>query len=215
VSVLLASTAGEVIVWIVWVVAALALLASGFAVVLFSNPFYSALALIANLGSLAVLYLLLSAEFVAAAQVLVYAGAVMVMFLFVIAYIGHRADEPFAGGRSLARVAAIVAGGALLVEIVVVIVQDSGGRLSDSADITEAFGSPREIGTLFLTDHLLAFEVTSIILLVGAVGGVVLGSGVRRRKSDDETDLGGNGRSPLSAVERPEGPRSRSSGAAR
>ena len=96
-SLILASTAGEVIVWIVWVLAGLALLASGFAVVLFSNPFYSALALIPNLGSLAVLYLLLSAEFVAAAQVLVYAGAVMVMFLFVIAYIGDRADEPFAG----------------------------------------------------------------------------------------------------------------------
>ena len=108
-SLILASTAGEVIVWIVWVLAGLALLASGFAVILFSNPFYSALALIANLGSLAVLYLLLSAEFVAAAQVLVYAGAVMVMFLFVTAYIGHRADEPFAGRRSLARVAAVVA----------------------------------------------------------------------------------------------------------
>jgi NADH:ubiquinone oxidoreductase subunit 6 (subunit J) len=207
VSVLLASTAGEVIVWIVWVVAALALLASGFAVVLFSNPFYSALALIANLGSLAVLYLLLSAEFVAAAQVLVYAGAVMVMFLFVIAYIGHRADEPFAGGRSLARVAAIVAGGALLVEIVVVIVQDAGGRLSSAADITAAFGSPSEIGTLFLTDHLLAFEVTSIILLVGAVGGVVLGSGARRHRVEGD-DSGENGRGPLSAMERPGGPRS-------
>ena len=61
----------------------------------FSNPFYSALALIGNLGSLAVLYLLLSAEFVAAAQVLVYAGAVMVMFLFVIAYLGGQADAPW------------------------------------------------------------------------------------------------------------------------
>ena len=69
------------------------------AVVTFSNPFYSALALIGNLGSLAVLYLLLSAEFVAAAQVLVYAGAVMVMFLFVIAYLGGE------GGRALGRAA--------------------------------------------------------------------------------------------------------------
>src|SRR3989442_168119 len=80
--------AGNVLVWIVWVGAAFACLASGVAVVSFSNPFFSALALIGNLGSLAVLYLLLSAEFVAAAQVLVYAGAVMVMFLFVIAYLG-------------------------------------------------------------------------------------------------------------------------------
>src|SRR6266542_3855070 len=74
----------NVLVWAVWVVAAFACLGSGIAVVSFSNPFYSALSLIGNLASLAVLYLLLSAEFVAAAQVLVYAGAVMVMFLFVI-----------------------------------------------------------------------------------------------------------------------------------
>ena len=68
----------------------------------FTNPFYSALALIGNLASLAVLYLLASAEFVAAAQILVYAGAVMVMFLFVIAYLGGRADAPWAGGPTLA-----------------------------------------------------------------------------------------------------------------
>src|SRR5256886_17266911 len=88
---------GNVVVWVVWVVAAFGCLASGVAVVSFANPFYSALALIGNLASLAVMYLLLSAEFVAAAQVLVYAGAVMVMFLFVIAYLGGRADAPWAG----------------------------------------------------------------------------------------------------------------------
>src|SRR2546421_227220 len=82
---------GNFLVWVVWIGAAFGCLGSGVAVVSFSNPFYSALALIGNLGSLAVLYLLLSAEFVAAAQVLVYAGAVMVMFLFVIAYLGGEA----------------------------------------------------------------------------------------------------------------------------
>src|SRR5205085_4752535 len=94
------ASAGNVLVWAVWMVAAFACLGSGIAVVSFSNPFFSALALIGNLGSLAVLYLLLSAEFVAAAQVLVYAGAVMVMFLFVIAYIGPRQESPCAGGAS-------------------------------------------------------------------------------------------------------------------
>ena len=73
----------NVLVWAVWVIAAFSCLASGIAVVSFSNPFFSALALIGNLASLAVLYLLLSAEFVAAGQVLVYTGAVMLMFLFV------------------------------------------------------------------------------------------------------------------------------------
>jgi NADH-quinone oxidoreductase subunit J len=166
---------GNVVVWIVWFAAAFACLASGIGVVSFRNPFYSALALIGNLGSLAVLYLLLSAEFVAAAQVLVYAGAVMVMFLFVIAYLGGEADAPFAGRQGWQTVAAIFAAAAILVEIVVAIGMKAGGRLSQEADIRSSFGSPSQIGRLFLTDHLLAFEVTSIVLLAAAVGGVLLG----------------------------------------
>ena len=173
---------GNVLVWAVWVVAASACLGSAVAVVSFANPFYSALALIGNLGSLAVLYLLLSAEFVAAAQVLVYAGAVMVMFLFVIAYLGGRADAPWAGGGGWNAAAAVVTGVTLLVEIVVVIAMKAGGRLSDEAELTAAFGSPAEVGRLFLTDHLLAFEITSIVLLVAAVGGVVLGLGTGKER---------------------------------
>src|SRR6476620_6730725 len=89
------------LVWCVWVVAAFACVASALGVVTFRNPFYSALSLIGNLGSLAVLYLLLGGEFVAAGQVLVYGGAVMVMFLFVIAYLGEQTLEaPWAGGPS-------------------------------------------------------------------------------------------------------------------
>ena len=168
----------EFLVWLVWVVAALSLLTSGIAVVLFQNPFYSALALIGNLASLAVLYLLLAAEFVAAAQVLVYAGAVVVMFLFVIAYLGGRADAPWAGKPSLQSLAAIVAAAAIAVEIVVVIALKAGDELSTPAQIENGFGTPAEIGRLFLSDHLLAFEVTSIVLLVAAVGGVILGSAV-------------------------------------
>src|SRR5881397_3408477 len=170
---------GNFLVWVVWVVAAFACLGSALAVVSFTNPFYSALALIGNLGSLAVLYLLLSAEFVAAAQVLVYAGAEMVMFLFVIAYIGPRQESPWAGGPSWQAVGAVLAAGALMVEIIVVIGLKAGGSLSHSKDIGGSFGTPAEIGRLFLTDHLLAFEVTSIVLLVAAVGGVVLGSHAR------------------------------------
>jgi NADH-quinone oxidoreductase subunit J len=177
---MLVASVGNVLVWAVWIVAAFACLGSGVAVVSFSNPFYSALALIGNLGSLAVLYLLLSAEFVAAAQVLVYAGAVMVMFLFVIAYIGPRSDSPWMGGPSWQTAGAVLAAGALLIEIVVVIGLKAGGRLSHSRDITAAFGSPAQIGRLFLTDHLLAFEITSIVLFVAAVGGVILGAHSRR-----------------------------------
>jgi NADH-quinone oxidoreductase subunit J len=174
---------GDVLVWAIWFVAAIGCLGSGVAVISFSNPFFSALALIGNLASLAVLYLLLSAEFVAAAQVLVYAGAVMVMFLFVIAYIGQHADAPFAGGPNWQTLAAVIAAGAILADVVVAIGLKAGGRLSDEADIEAAFGGPAEIGTVFLTDHLLAFEITSVVLLVAAVGGVILGSETRRKTS--------------------------------
>jgi NADH-quinone oxidoreductase subunit J len=174
---------GDILVWVIWFVAAIGCLGSGVAVISFANPFYSALALIGNLASLAVLYLLLPAEFVAAAQVLVYAGAVMVMFLFVIAYIGQHADAPFAGGPSWQTLAAVIAAGAILVDVVVAIGLKADGRLADEADIEAAFGGPAELGTVFLTDHLLAFEITSIVLLVAAVGGVILGSEARRSPS--------------------------------
>jgi NADH:ubiquinone oxidoreductase subunit 6 (subunit J) len=164
----------------VWILAAFACLASAVGVVTFKNPFLSALALIGNLGSLAVLYLLVSAEFVAAAQVLVYAGAVMVMFLFVIAYIGPRQETPWAGGPTWQTFGAVLAAAAIFVEIIVAIALKAGGRLAHSDHVNATFGSPGWIGRLFLTDHLLAFEITSIVLLVAAVGGVILGSHTRR-----------------------------------
>jgi NADH-quinone oxidoreductase subunit J len=173
---------GNFLVWVVWFLAAGGCLGSGVAVVSMQNPFYSALALIGNLASLAVLYLLLSAEFLAAAQVLVYAGAVMVMFLFVIAYLGGRADAPWAGGSPLLRTAAVVAAAAILVEVVVVLGLAWGDRLSEPAEVSGSFGSPDEIGELFLTDHLLAFEITSIVLLIAAIGGVVLGAAREREE---------------------------------
>jgi NADH-quinone oxidoreductase subunit J len=172
------------LVWVVWLVAAFACLASALAVVSFRNPFYSALSLIGNLASLAVLYLVLGGEFVAAGQVLVYGGAVMVMFLFVIAYLGDRTDEsPWSGGPSWQAVGAVLAGGAILAEVLVVVGLKAGGFLSHEQRISRGFGSPESIGRLFLTDHLLAFEVTSIVLLVAAVGGVVLGAHARQTES--------------------------------
>src|SRR5436309_10448717 len=115
---MLVASVANVLVWIVWVTAAFTCLASGIAVVSFRNPFFSALALIGNLASLAVLYLLLSAEFVAAAQVLVYAGAVMVMFLFVIAYVGPQTEAPWAGGPRWQTVAAVLAAGSIFLDII-------------------------------------------------------------------------------------------------
>lgn len=177
---MIVASAGNAVVWIVWVAAGFSCLASGVAVISFGNPFYSALALIGNLGSLAVLYLLLSAEFVAAAQVLVYAGAVVVMFLFVIAYVGPRRETPWSGGPSWQTVGAVGAAGALLVEIVVAVGMQASGGLSHDGKVGAAFGTPAWIGRVFLVDHLLAFEITSVVLLIAAVGGVILGSHTRR-----------------------------------
>ena len=176
---------GNFLVWVIWILAAAACLGSGLAVISFTNPFFSALALIGNLGSLAVLFLLASAEFVAAAQVLVYAGAVMVMFLFVIAYLGERTNEgPFSGGPSWVSLGAVAVAAALLVEIVLVLGLKAADGLGTEFPVRREFGSPEEIGRIFLTDHLLAFEITSIVLLVAAVGGVVLGT--RSRAEDEE-----------------------------
>ena len=76
--------------------------------------------------------------------------------------------------------AAVAASAALLVEVIVVIALKTSGRLTHSAKVDSFFGRPYDIGRLFLTDHLLAFEITSIVLLVAAVGGVILGSHSRR-----------------------------------
>jgi NADH-quinone oxidoreductase subunit J len=176
---------GNFVVWVIWVIAAIACVATALRVVTAENPFSSALSLIGNLASLAVLYLLASGEFVAAAQVLVYAGAVMVMFLFVLAYLGGRADAPFAGGHRAFQAASIGASAALLAVTFVALGMDATNGLSDEAEIGRSFGSPQEMGRLFLTDHLLAFEITSIVLLVAAVGGVILGT---RTMAEDESD---------------------------
>ena len=176
---------GNVLVWIIWLLAAAACIGTGLKVVTASNPFSSALSLIGNLASLAVLFLLASGEFVAVAQILVYAGAVMVMFIFFIAYLGGRAAAPWAGGTKLIQASSVIAATSLLVVTLVAILLNAGDRLSDEADISRAFGTPAEVGRLFLTDHLLAFEITSIVLLVAAVGGVVLGT---RSEAEDEAD---------------------------
>jgi NADH-quinone oxidoreductase subunit J len=159
----------------VFYVAGAAAIGSAIAVVVQRNPFLAALSLILHLASLAALYLVLQGDFVAVAQLLVYAGAVMVMFLFVIAYLGDRADLDLRRG-GVGAGAAVVTGLAIFIETIVA-VSDSNDLLGSPASVADSFGSPQTIGKLFLTDHLLAFEAISLILLVGAIAGVVLGAG--------------------------------------
>ena len=104
----------------------------------------------------------------------------MVMFLFVIAYLGDKTDEaPWASGPSWQAVGTALAAGAILTEVIVAIGAHDRRLAAHEQHISRSFGSPESIGRLFLTDHLIAFEVTSIVLLVAAVGGVVLGSHAR------------------------------------
>jgi NADH:ubiquinone oxidoreductase subunit 6 (subunit J) len=135
------------------------------------------LALVFHLISLAALFLLLRAEFVAAAQVVVYAGAVMVLYVFVVAYVGG--GEELAGGTAL-RILGPLFALALALELCIAML-GSGlrGISSKGAGYVLGFGTPRHIGTLFLTKYLFPFEVASLLLLVAAIGAVVL---ARRRR---------------------------------
>jgi NADH:ubiquinone oxidoreductase subunit 6 (subunit J) len=171
---------------VVFFVAAIGAIAGAIGVIALRNPFYSVLALVSHLLSLAALFLLLRAEFVAAAQVVVYAGAVMVLYVFVVAYVGG-ADEPIQTPGPGLRIAAPVFAGALFVELCVAILGSGLKALgTKGAPSTPGFGSPAQIGELLLTRFLLPFEVASYLLLVAAVGAVVLAR--RRRGLEDDAD---------------------------
>jgi NADH:ubiquinone oxidoreductase subunit 6 (subunit J) len=166
---------------VVFIIAAAGAILGAVGTVFWRNPFYSVLSLVGHLLCLAALFLLLRAEFVAAAQVVVYAGAVMVLYVFVAAYVGS-SDEPSLGsapGPTL-RGASVLFAGALLAELFIAFL-GSGLKLLDKegTGFFAGFGSPGELGKLLLTKFLLAFEVASLLLLVAAVGAVIL---ARRRE---------------------------------
>jgi NADH-quinone oxidoreductase subunit J len=159
---------------VIFYLAGAAALGSAIGVITQKNPFLAALALILHLAALATLFLVLQADFLAAAQVLVYAGAVMVMFLFVIAYLGDRAELELRR-VSIGGTLAIGAGAAILIETIIA-VSSSSGILGSPAEVGSDFGSPARVGETFLLNYQVGFELVSIVLLVGAVAGVVLGA---------------------------------------
>jgi NADH-quinone oxidoreductase subunit J len=168
---------------VLFFIAAIGALAGAIGVVTVRNPFYSVLALVAHLISLAALFLLLRAEFVAAAQVVVYAGAVMVLYVFVVAYVGG--GEQMLGGAVL-RVLGPLFALAVAIELCIAMLGSAlKGVSSKGAPYAVGFGTPKEIGTLFLTKYLFPFEVASILLLVAAIGAVVL---ARRRRGLEGPD---------------------------
>ncbi len=184
---------------VLFFIAGIGVIAGAIGVVSLSNPFYAVLALVGHLLSLAVLFLLLRAEFVAAAQVVVYAGAVMVLYVFVVAYVGDEEQSlgerltrrPRSRGVDGRRPTGALFAGLLLVELFIALLGSGlkmvSGDGAPYAPGPRAYGTPAYIGNLLLTRFLLVFEAASLLLLVAAIGGVVL---ARRRGGLTPTGTG-------------------------
>jgi NADH-quinone oxidoreductase subunit J len=145
------------------------------------NPMYSVMMLIASFAGLAGLYILLDAPFVAMAQIIIYAGAIMVLFLFVVMLLNAPQEDAAEWDRThplrrpgIARAGAVLAG-VLVAELAWALVRAGGlsmpiGSRADGVTVS----SVKELGRLLFTDHAFAFEATSILILVAMVGAVVL-----------------------------------------
>ncbi len=157
---------------ILFLALALVAVASALGMLLSKNAVYSALFLILNFATVAVFYLLLNAPFIAMSQVTVYAGAIMVLFLFVIMLLG--AEQ--LGGQPAAqwqRPVAILLAVVLLAEAAYLLLFRSGS-MPAPGQAEAIFGSPQQVGSVLFNQYLLPFEVTSVLLLVAIVGAVVL-----------------------------------------
>jgi NADH-quinone oxidoreductase subunit J len=157
---------------ITFFILAIIAIAAALGMLLSRSAIYSALFLVLNFGVVAVFYILLNAPFIAMAQVSVYAGAIMVLFLFVIMLLGTEtlpASKALPWQRPLAYFLALV----LLGESVYLLFF----RKVASGDIpqpVQSFGTPQGVGQALFTSYLLPFEVTSVLLLIAMVGAIVL-----------------------------------------
>ena len=162
----------EVVTFVV--VAALAV-GSAVGLVVRKNPIHGALFLVVNLGCVAVLYLTLGAEFLAAAQVIVYAGAIMVLFVFAIMVLIPGKEETGPDPRRLTRLLALPVGAVLFVQLLVILMARRGPSAPG-----QVRGGVESLGQLLFTDYLFPFELTSVLLLAAMVGVLLL---ARRRAS--------------------------------
>ncbi len=173
---------------LVFAVAAMIVVGGALGVILSPNPVHSALSLVATLFGIAVLFVAQEAHFLAAVQVIVYAGAIVVLFLFVIMLLGvdrteDLESEPLTGQRPAAILAGLVLGGALLAVVVtstITGVPESGAAADGGTD------NIASLGRLLFTDYLFAFEVTSLLLVIAVVGAVLLARS--RRGIDIDAD---------------------------
>ena len=137
------------------------------------HPINSALSLVVVMSSLALIYLLLGAEFVAAIQIIVYAGAIMVLFVFVIMLLNAGAEERSRGSRMalVLGIPGVVTLTALVGWIMISRNYELGGIIINPTN----FGATNNIANLLFRDFLLPFEVTSVLILIAIMGAVVLG----------------------------------------
>ena len=165
-----------------FIIFALIALASALNILLQRNPLYSALSLICTLAALSALYMMLHAQFIAAIQIVVYAGAIMVLFVFVIMLLNVQKDQPQIEKQKGLRYLAIPFAGLLIAEtfyVLRLVPERTMPQVAvESAD--RAIGTTWSIGTNLFTDYLLPFEVTSVLILMAVVGAIVLA----RREGD-------------------------------
>ncbi|HLJ65758.1 MAG TPA: NADH-quinone oxidoreductase subunit J [Chloroflexota bacterium] len=170
---------------VVFWIAAISAVVSGIGVVTARSAIYSALSLIVTLAQLAVLYLLLNAQFIAAAQILIYAGAVMVLFLFVITLLGVQ-DLGFMGQHLPGqRVLSVLFAGVLLLGVVFFVAQSphaiTGARAGFNAQLDR--GNVEAFGSQLFTVFVFPFEATTLLLIVAMIGAVALGRRRGRQQS--------------------------------
>jgi NADH-quinone oxidoreductase subunit J len=160
---------------VTFVILAVIAIGSAIGLVVRKNPIHGALFLVVNLGCVAAFYLTLGAEFLAAAQVIVYAGAIMVLFVFAIMVLIPGKEETGPDPRRPTRMLALPVGAALFVQLVVIL----AARRSPA--VTAPVGGGAEsLGQLLFTDYLFPFELTSVLLLAAMVGVLLL---ARRKAS--------------------------------
>lgn len=147
-------------------------LAGAINLLLQSHPINSALSLVVVMSSLAVLYLLLGAEFLAAAQIIVYAGAIMVLFTFVVMLLNAGREDRTLGSRTALKVG-FPAVAAILAVLATVILRVHG---LGSVGVQQGFTSTADLSRVLFTELLLPFEVTSVLILIAILGAVALAS---------------------------------------
>ena len=198
---------------VVFIACAIICVVGALGVIIAKNPVHSALMLVATLFGVAVLFLAMDAQFLAAVQVIVYAGAIVVLFLFVIMLFGvYRSEnlrvEPIAGQRPMAIavgvatlalgvvIVAVATGGsptgdeavtAPALDSVTVHTQDAASALRDNQPSGEEFlPNVRQLGRVIFTDYVWAFEITGVLLTIAVVGAIALSRRAQSRRSEED-----------------------------